>query len=301
MTTISTVVSTTTFSGTGPVTGFSSTSVSVTYTTAGPSAPTSAPLPLPPAHDADDVNSDTDSEISTDSLNPPPFRGTTAEDTETCLNRFNDYCQWKAYDENKARALFKVLLRDSARVWLESLEHDTVNSWTNLQQAFNAHYMTASFLKYKHATELFNKKQNETVDDFCAQLQLLAKQVNVDEHMLRFPVLNGLRPDIKDHVTRSQPSDWKSLVEAAKVVEMYSPVPSETSTIAMQLARMQEQLKKLSTQRSASMAGNRLPSARHVRFDERTDDHYDRGYDDRCSEYDDRRGRYDNRDEGSGS
>jgi len=50
---------------------------------------------------------------------------------------------------------------------------------------------------------------------------------------------------------------------------------------------MQEQLKKLSTQRSASVASNR---SRRIRFDERTDDRYDRGYDDR-------RGWYDTRDE----
>ena len=68
--------------------------------------------------------------------------------------------------------------------------------------------MTASFLKHKHASELFNKKQNnETVDDFCVQMQHLAKQISVDDQMLQFAVLNGLRPDIKDHVTRSQPTD----------------------------------------------------------------------------------------------
>jgi len=138
--------------------------------------------------------------------------------------------------------------------------------------------MTASFLKYKHASELFNKKQNnETVDDFCAQMQYLAKQVNVDEQMLRFAVLNGLKPDIKDHVTRSQPTDWRSLVEAAKIGEMCSPAPSETSTMAMQLSLIQEQLKKMSTQHSASIAGNRSPFPRRVHFDECKDDRYERG------------------------
>ena len=71
-----TVVPTTTVLVTGLVPGPSL--VSVTYTTAGPSAPMSASssLPLLPVHDTDDVNSGSDSEMSTDSLNPPPFRGT---------------------------------------------------------------------------------------------------------------------------------------------------------------------------------------------------------------------------------
>jgi len=188
----STVVPTTTVLVTGLVPGPSL--VSVTYTTAGPSAPTSAPSSLPPpVHDTDDADSGLDSEMITDSLNPPPFRVTTAEDAETWLDRFNDYCQWKAYDENKAGALFKVLLRDSATIWLQSLKPDMVNNWTNLQQAFKGRYMMASFLKYKHASKLFNKKQNnKSVDDFCVQMQHLAKQVNADEQTLQFAVLNGL-------------------------------------------------------------------------------------------------------------
>ena len=59
----------------------------------------------------------------------------------------------------------------------------------------------------------------ETVDDFCAQMQHLAKQVGADDQMLQFTVLNELSPYIKDHVTCTHPTDWKSLVEAAKIGE----------------------------------------------------------------------------------
>jgi len=88
------------------------------------------------------------------------------------------------------------------------------------------------------------------------------------------------------HVTCSQPTDWKSLVETAKVGEMCSPAPSETITMVMQLALIEEQLKKMSTQRCASMTGNRSPSPRRVRFDERTHDRCQQGYDDRHDRYD---------------
>jgi len=139
-----------------------------------------------PAHDADGTDdSSSNSEIEMKSLNPPPFRSTTAEDAETWLCKFNNFCQYKEYGEDKAKAFFKVLLMESATVWLESVNVATVGNWTTLQQAFKARYMRASFLKYKHASELFNKKQNsETVHDFCAQMQHLAKQVSVDDQML---------------------------------------------------------------------------------------------------------------------
>jgi len=136
---------------------------------------------------------------------------------------------YKEFNADKSKALFKVLLVDSAASWLESVDAATANDWTALQAAFRARYTTASFLKYQHANELFNKKQDkESVDDFGAKMQNLAKQINADEQMLRFAVLNGLRPDIKNHVTRAQPTDWRTLVEAAKAGEMCTPETSAT-------------------------------------------------------------------------
>jgi len=88
-------------------------------------------------------------------------------------------------------------LVDLAAGWLESVDLAVANDWTALQAAFKARYTAVAFLKYQHASELFNKRQDkESVDDFCAQMQHLAKQINADEQMLRFAVLNGLRPDI---------------------------------------------------------------------------------------------------------
>jgi len=155
---------------------------------------------------ADDNSIFVDSDM--DSLNLPPFRGIMSENAETRLPKFNNFHMYKEFNDVKAKALFKVLLTDLAVVWLKSVDLDKANNWAALQQAFKTRYMTASFLKYQHAGKLFNKKQNkESVDDFCAQTQHLAKQVGADDQMLRFSVLNGLRPDIKNHVNRTQLAD----------------------------------------------------------------------------------------------
>jgi len=201
-----------------------------------------------------------------DSFNPSPFRGTTTEDAEAWLRRFNNFCTYKEFN-----ALFKVLLADSAGSWLESVDAATANDWTALQAAFKARYTTVSFFKYQHANELCNKKHDkESVDYFCAKMQNLAKQINADEQMLRFAVLNGLRPDIKNHVTRAQPTDGRTLVEAAKVGEMCTPetsvIDGAVAGLNIQLSLVQEQLKQLMNQRTTSIAGSRSPSPRRVRF-----------------------------------
>ena len=139
--------------------------------------------------DSDDNLNVHESDSEMDSFNPSPLCGTTTEDAEAWLRCFNNFCTYKEFNADKSKALFKVLLVDSAASWLESVDAATANNWTALQAAFKARYTTASFLKYQHANELFNKKQDkESVDDFCAKMQNLAKQINADEQMLRFAI-----------------------------------------------------------------------------------------------------------------
>jgi len=48
------------------------------------------------------------------SFNPSPFRGMTTEDAEAWLRRFNNFCMYKEFNADKSKALFNVLLVDSA-------------------------------------------------------------------------------------------------------------------------------------------------------------------------------------------
>ena len=118
-------------------------SLSVTYTDVPLSIiPTVAPVLSAEhlAHAADvavseSVDEDTDSEQETEmeKLNPPHFRGVTSENAETWLRTFNNYCTYKEYGPERSKALFKVLLTDSAAVWLDSLDDTTLNDWDALK------------------------------------------------------------------------------------------------------------------------------------------------------------------------
>jgi len=146
-------------------------------------------------------------------------------------------------------ALFKVLLTDSAAVWYDGLPNASTNSWGNLKTAFEMRYNPPGFMKYKHANDLFNNKQGDiSVDDFCAKMQRLATEVEANENMLRFVVINGLNPEIRNHVTRTQPIMWTDLVHHAKVGEMCVPVaPPTDPTLSVKLEAIQDQLKQLTS------------------------------------------------------
>ena len=129
---------------------------------------------------------------------------------------------------------------------------------------------------------------DSSVDDFCAKMQKLGREVNASEEMLRFAVIIGLKPDIRNHVTRTQPTTWNDLVQHARIGEMCTPVaPPTDPTLAFKLEVIQDQLKQLTTsnkerskspvcfagrQDSRSRGGSpRTSPVRRVRFDRSAD------------------------------
>jgi len=172
-------------------------------------------------------------------------------------------------------ALFKVLLTDSAAVWYDSLTNASTNTWVNLKAAFETRYNPPEFMKYRHANDLFNTKQGETsVDHFCAKMQRLAKEVEADENMLHYAVINGLKPEIRNHVTRTQPTTWNDLVYHARIGEMSAPEPPPLDlTLAVKLEAIQDQLDQLTKVRSVSpvcVAGRSESRHESSRSDSRT-------------------------------
>jgi len=169
--------------------------------------------------DSSDLDSVSNSDMA--DINPPSFSGTTAEDAESLLRHFCNYCDFKSHSSAKILALFKVLMTSLAATWLDSLSDDIRNDWGVLRDCFLTRYTTPEFLNYKNAHELFNSKQGtKSVDDFYACMQRIAKRVGADNTMLRFAVLNGLRPEIANFVTQKQPTDLENLLETAKLGEM---------------------------------------------------------------------------------
>jgi len=122
-------------------------------------------------------------------------------------------------------------------------------NWANMKTVFETRYNPPGFVKYQYANDLFNTKQGDSsVDDFCAKMQKLGREVNASEEMLRFAVINGLKPDIRNHVTRTQPTTWNDLVQHARIGEMCLPVaPPTDPTLAVKLEVIQDQLKQLTT------------------------------------------------------
>jgi len=96
--------------------------------------------------------------------------------------------------------------------------------------------------------------------------------------MLRFAVLNGLRPEIANFVTQKQPTDWENLLEAARLGEMcVADQPNTDTLVTKQLIQMQDQLRQHSmkfdtpTAAPLSEVTRGRMSPRRVHFDDEND------------------------------
>jgi len=103
----------------------------------------------------------------------------------------------------------------------------------------------------------------------------LGRRVEVDEAMLRYAVLNGLRPEIAAYVTQQKVTTMEQLSEAARVAELTAPNKGVTdNAILEQLADVRSEVKRLVAiwdQLTASpieQQRSRSTSPKRVTFDE---------------------------------
>jgi len=156
------------------------TTMMVTTSTLSTSTITTGSVIVPDTQDSATDESDSDMAEVTN-YNPTNFAGTAVEDAENWLRHFENYCQFKGFDNAKTMAMFKVLLTDAAATWLDSLAGNTLANWSNLKAAFKTRCTTPAFMKFKSAKSLFNTKQGQmTTDDYHALMQRLGKQLGAN-------------------------------------------------------------------------------------------------------------------------
>ena len=74
---------------------------------------------------------------------------------------------------------------------VDGLPDASTDNWANMKTAFETRYNPPGFMKYQYANDLFNTKQGDSsVDDFCAKMQKLGREVNASEEMLRLSLIH---------------------------------------------------------------------------------------------------------------
>lgn len=178
----------------------------------------------PPAYA--DIDSDSDNDIMAEehTIAPTQFHGTAIEEAEQWLCHFENYYNYKTYDDDKKLALCKVLLANGAANWLDALPNEALGTWGTLKEKFLERYLTPEDMHFKSTRTIMNTKmeKGQSVDDYVAKMQQqqLAQSTKADDKMVRFAIINGLLPHISNYVTQKQPKTMTELLEAARIAEM---------------------------------------------------------------------------------
>jgi len=145
-------------------------------------------------------------------------------------------------------AIFPLLLKDSAIDWFDSMSREVKATSETLLNNFNT-YFGKTEMDYVFAEEsVFTRVQRprEKVTDYIAQMQKLAKRIpNLQDGILLWVILRGLRPQIKANVIqmRGGINSVADILEHAKLVESAGLGNEDDSSDAAKMTHLMEEIR----------------------------------------------------------
>jgi hypothetical protein len=149
-------------------------------------------------------------------------------------------------------------LTDAAGDWYESLPHSSKEALITYARRSHCDINQRTPLSLNARAEIFTKKQGETqsVDDYVTQMCKLAKLCSADENILKFAIINGLKPYISVQVTQAKPATIDKILEVARLAELAMPraaLANPDPVVSQQLADMQTEMRRLMTKADKAM------------------------------------------------
>jgi hypothetical protein len=153
---------------------------------------------------------------------PPSFNGAPSQDAERWVRRFKHYVDFRQLSDSAAIQLFKLLLTDAAADWLESVPQAEQSDMKVLYKTFMERFATSELQRWKQASSIFVRQQGPTelVDTYITDMLNLAKRVPItDKTVIRYALIKGFKPCIRQYVLQSSPTTLEDTLKAARIAE----------------------------------------------------------------------------------
>ncbi len=189
-----------------------------------------------------------------DSTLPGPgiFRGRPGDRGMDWLEKFELWSRCRSYSDEVKMAAFQLQLEDGAAIWMQVLPDGDRGTWNRLRAAFIARYGPNQQTSWQKASELWKLQQapDEAVLDFIDRALRVAREGNVAADMTIGAIINGMRPSLRSHVLRLNPTDMTALRAGARTAEMTEVSSPDNNGDAIR--RIEEQLQQLTMHTMAS-------------------------------------------------
>ena len=218
-------------------------------------------------------DSDTSGDDMANTLLPDHFRGLDTEDAVAWMRDLEHWGAFKNMNNEKILGLMPLLLKDGARLWFDALHNDIRGDFRRVREAFLEQYRRDRATRWRDAASVWATTQqpHQSVDSYLTDIQKKAMKTAMTDEQLRFSVIHGLRPDIRQMVVQHDPETLADVTRWAKIAESSRMEDASSTGVDSLLRKLEERLDQIqirevgSTNPSAERRGSVSP-ARRVSF-----------------------------------
>lgn len=205
--------------------------------------------------------------MSSMALMPGNFHGLMNEDAESWFRDLEHYCAYKKLDDAGRIGLVPLLLKDGARYWFDALDNGRKDTFDHLSTAFHNEYKRDEAIRWRDSADVWSVTQlpTQSVEDYISKVQQKALRAKMTEDQIRFPLIRGLLPEIRQSVLQHEPTTVADIKKWATIAES-SRIDTTSNAVTEAVKRLEEKFDGLQT---ATLSPNRARSqSPRVRFQE---------------------------------
>ena len=124
------------------------------------------------------------------------FSGTSSEDAHLWWNSFELFKHLKELTDQRALAIFLLMLKIWAMTWCLGQPAKSKSNWTTLQDAFKERYFPQEINKWKQTSQVWSMKQgmDQSGVDFMSAVKVEGGRAGITGDQWRCVVVQGLLP-----------------------------------------------------------------------------------------------------------
>lgn len=171
------------------------------------------------------------------SAKPPTFRGDGGEDVEQFLSAFNRHADFFSWSSEKRLQALPLSLVGHANIWFTSLSSDAYHSFDDLTELLRGQFNSPASLWL--ARQQLNQRKmatSETVASYSADIRRQCQLLRIPKPEWLHVFIQGLRPDIREHLVLQQPQTFEQAEQLATLKEAVSR-PAATTPSAQDLVQ----------------------------------------------------------------
>lgn len=154
-------------------------------------------------------------------IQPDVFHGLSTEFPTRWIRQFEAYCNTKKISDYQIKALFKLLMRSRAQIWVDSFDKKDTKTWKAVKQAFLQEFESPTAM-WHNQNKLDERKlrPDETPDQYINDVLQLTARLYMSKQAQMKALIRGLPPKVKGNVLYHNPTTMNDVIHAIQLAAM---------------------------------------------------------------------------------